>query len=397
MIGESSDVQHQLDERRRGFRSSNDKHLQQVSSNQSSEPKPCLRKPLSVNNNNRGSRIEYGSDSSVLAVNTPLLLQTFKRQRPIDEIQDSTLPSSSKISRLKGSIGNEHTVTKDACAKQKKCSSSYSASPADIVSEYSDNIGKSNVSSRKKSNGIFSGSDEIKDRMKSRPMYFRNGIKNLDKYTNVMLEQLASVGEASHNCTPEKKILPSLEGSSKKIEDLNSRPTTVQSKSMQELVGIHEKIGKIAGTAEAGLLTGHSIFNVIKKMELGMKGYELLPRKPFSNVFETEGEQNGPNIQEDFLVSDDQTVKRNRLSRSKLSTNRNNVDVRKALQPLGSLHSSDLEESSSVKSYVDAVSSVRSRKMVQPKLNPMVSKESLKIMTMIATKFLTKTKTKSGR
>ena len=109
---------------------------------------------------------------------------------------------------------------------------------------------------------------------------------------------------------------------------------------------------------------------VIRKMDSGMKGYELLPKKKVSTVFETEGEQ-------DFILQDDveswnssENSTENKFSRlgRKHFSNRNKADVRKALQPV---HSPDMFnlDSNSVKNYVDAVSGVKKRRLVQPKLS----------------------------
>ena len=111
--------------------------------------------------------------------------------------------------------------------------------------------------------------------------------------------------------------------------------------------------------------------SVINKMNKGMKGYELLPKKPISTVFETEGEQNLILGQNDFLhTKENESYSENRLSRSrrKLANNRYKPDFRKT-QELSSQNSPNSETSSSIKTYVEAVSSVKNRRLIQPKLN----------------------------
>ena len=110
---------------------------------------------------------------------------------------------------------------------------------------------------------------------------------------------------------------------------------------------------------------------VIRKMDKGMRGYELLPKKPVSTVFETEGDQNDTFLQDDILSINDNENKPSRLSRNrkKPTTNRYRTDFEKTIQSPCSQDSPNLGTSSSIKSYVDAVSSVRNRRLIQPRLN----------------------------
>ena len=109
---------------------------------------------------------------------------------------------------------------------------------------------------------------------------------------------------------------------------------------------------------------------VVKRMDKGMKGYELLPKKHVSTVFETEGEQDF-SLQDDFIANiESQNDIENKLTRSsrKPSSNRNRTDLRKVLEPANSQEFNDLD-TNSVKKYVDAVSCVKKRRLVQPRLN----------------------------
>ena len=120
---------------------------------------------------------------------------------------------------------------------------------------------------------------------------------------------------------------------------------------------------------------------IIKKMDIGIKGHELLPKKTISTVFETEGEQSQPFLQNDILLEiENESSKKTRLpnSRRKRSDNRQKTDFRNTVEVSSSQGSPNLETSSSIKSYVDAVSSVKKRSLVQSRLRMSpLSKENM--------------------
>ena len=124
---------------------------------------------------------------------------------------------------------------------------------------------------------------------------------------------------------------------------------------------------------------------ILKRMDLGMKGYELLPKKHISTVFETEGEQSCILPDENEAYSTNENIKENKLSRSnrKHATNRNKTDIRRALEPV-QLPKVLNEGNNSVKNYVDAVSCVKKRRLVQPRLNLLPLRTSTDCLTQPA-------------
>ena len=105
---------------------------------------------------------------------------------------------------------------------------------------------------------------------------------------------------------------------------------------------------------------------VISRMETAIKGHELLPKKPFSNVFETEGECGGNITSADFLDSkENENAHHSSGSRPRLSGNRHQTDTTRKYVD----RSPDIgEESSPVQSYVDVVSGLRNRKLGQSRM-----------------------------
>lgn len=197
------------------------------------------------------SKFDYRTDNNVIMINTKSLLQkTSKLQTSVDEIQDNIRSSSCKTARLRKSVDNlnEHKIqltSKSACDKRKKCSVSFSSSSNE---DDSDDNGKTTIFMTKQIDSIFSGVEEIKQKMDSWLKYSKKTIKKSDENTNTMLEKLVSMGMAFQTASSEDRILH--ENTSQRLNNIKAVLTGTQNCKAHEFSGFSEKIEKLTSIVE---------------------------------------------------------------------------------------------------------------------------------------------------